>query len=253
MNILSANKVKKTYTTFTGAVKVEALRNIDFEVRTGEFVAIMGESGAGKTTLLNILALLDRPTSGEILIEGRSTLKMSDKEIARFRRDQLGFVFQDFNLIDTFQIRENIYLPLVLAGVPKAEMDRRIVPIAESLGITALLEKYPYEISGGEKQRVAVARAVITQPKLLLADEPTGALDSRTAKELLAIFRKLNGEGQTIVMVTHSTFAASHAERVLFIRDGEIFHQIFRGDDSNENFNRRISDSLTALSSEVSR
>ena len=207
----------------------------------------MGESGSGKTTLLNLLAALDKPTSGSILLDGKDITKIKESALATFRRDNLGFVFQDFNLLDTFTVEDNIYLPLVLAGNAYEEMHSRLIPIAAQLGITELLKKYPYEISGGQKQRTAVARALITSPKLLLADEPTGALDSKATTELLELFASINQNGQTILMVTHSVKAASHAGRVLFIKDGEVFHQVYRGDNTNEQLYQIISDTLTML------
>lgn len=247
MAILSVSNVKKTYTTRFGGNQVQALKNVSFEVEEGEYVAIMGESGSGKTTLLNILAAIDKPTSGQILLEGRDISKIKESERAAFRRDNLGFVFQEFNLLDTFSLQDNIFLPLVLAGTPHQEMEKRLAPIAKQLGITSLLQKYPYEVSGGQKQRAAAARALITNPKLLLADEPTGALDSKATDELLRLFRAINDNGQTILMVTHSVKAASHAGRVLFIRDGEVFHQIYRGTDTDEQLYQKISDTLTLL------
>lgn len=247
MNMLDVKEVKKIYTTRFGGNKVTALTDVNFSVEEGEYVAIMGESGAGKTTLLNILASLDKPTSGEVLLNGKNMVTIKEKEISAFRRDNLGFVFQDFNLLDTFSIKDNIFLPLVLAGVPHDEMNRRIQPIANKLGIEEILEKFPYEISGGQKQRAAVARALITKPKLLLADEPTGALDSKAAGQLLKIFKEVNNVGQTILMVTHSIRAASHAGRVLFIKDGEVFHQIYRGNSSNDELFQKISDTLTRI------
>lgn len=247
MNILEVKEVKKIYTTRFGGNKVTALTDVNFSVEEGEYVAIMGESGAGKTTLLNILASLDKPTSGEVLLNGKNMVTIKEKEISAFRRDNLGFVFQDFNLLDTFSIKDNIFLPLVLAGVPHEEMHRRIQPIANKLGIEEILAKFPYEISGGQKQRAAVARALITGPKLLLADEPTGALDSKAAGQLLKIFRNVNDAGQTILMVTHSIRAASHAKRVLFIKDGEVFHQIYRGNSTNDELFQKISDTLTRI------
>lgn len=247
MSILEVSHVKKIYTTRFGGSKVQALTDVCFEVQQGEYVAIMGESGSGKTTLLNILAALDRPTAGEITLDGRKLSTIREAEIARFRRDHLGFVFQDFNLLDTFSVQDNIFLPLVLAGKQYPEMQARLAPIARQLGISELLGKYPYEISGGQKQRAAVARALITSPKLILADEPTGALDSRSADELLRLFGEINRGGQTILMVTHSVRAASHASRVLFIKDGEVFHQIYRGDSSEEALYQKISDTLTML------
>ncbi len=247
MTILSVQHVQKIYTTRFGGNRVQALSDVSFQVERGEYVAIMGESGSGKTTLLNVLAALDRPTSGDVVLNGRSLNSIGEKEIAAFRRDNLGFVFQDFNLLDTFSLRDNIYLPLVLAGRSVMEMEAAISPVAKLLGIGGILEKYPYEVSGGQKQRAAVARALITSPQLILADEPTGALDSRSTDQLLELFSQVNARGQTILMVTHSVKAASHASRVLFIRDGALFHQIYRGESSNEELYQKISDSLTLL------
>lgn len=247
MSILEVTNLKKIYTSRFGGNKVEALKNVSFAVEQGEYVAIMGESGSGKTTLLNILAALDRATSGNVLLNGKELSKVKEAKIAEFRRDNLGFVFQDFNLLDTFTLEDNIYLPLVLAGRGYKEMSNRLKPIAAQLGISELLKKYPYEVSGGQKQRAAVARALITNPKLILADEPTGALDSRATDELLRLFSEINQKGQTILMVTHSVKAASHAGRVLFIKDGEVFHQIYRGNSSNEQLYQKISDTLTML------
>ena len=235
------------YSTRFGGNKVQALSNVTFSVEEGEFVAIMGESGSGKTTLLNILASLDRPTSGEVLLEGKNIVHLTEKEISAFRRKNLGFVFQDFNLLDTFSLRDNIYLPLVLIGEDYREMEQKIRPIAQALKITELLDKFPYEVSGGQKQRAAVARALITNPKLILADEPTGALDSKAASALLSVFGEINAEGQTILMVTHSAQAASHASRVLFIKDGEVFHQIYKGSKSRQEMYQMIADTLTIL------
>ena len=226
---------------------MEALKNVTFKVDAGEYVAVMGESGSGKTTLLNILAALDKPTGGSVVLDGKELSAVGDAALAAFRRDNLGFVFQDFNLLDTLTVEDNIYLPLVLAGKKYPEMNGRMLPVAGRLGITDILKKYPYEISGGQKQRCAVARALITAPKLVLADEPTGALDSKATDELLRLFGEINRLGQTILMVTHSVRAASTAGRVLFIRDGEVFHQLYRGDGSDEQFYRRISDTLTLL------
>ena len=247
MTLLEVKNLKKTYVTRFGSDKVNALTNISFSVESGEFIAIMGESGSGKTTLLNILATLDKPTGGEVLLDGGSTLKIPEKKLASFRRDNLGFVFQDFNLLDTFSLRDNIYLPLVLAGKKHQELDELIIPIAYKLGITEVLDKFPYEVSGGQKQRCAVARAIITKPRIILADEPTGALDSHSADSLLEVFRDINADGQTVLMVTHSVKAASCAGRVLFLRDGEIFHQIYRGERSNEEMFAVISDTLTTM------
>ena len=247
MSILEVNGLKKIYTTRFGGSKVEALKNVNFTVEKGEYVAIMGESGSGKTTLLNILAALDKPTAGKVILDGIDLSKLKESAVASFRRDNLGFVFQDFNLLDNFSAEDNIYLPLVLAGRSYAEMSAKLRPIAADLGIATLLKKYPYELSGGQKQRVAVARALITSPKLILADEPTGALDSKATDELLRRFADINSEGQTILMVTHSVKAASHAGRVLFIKDGEVFHQIYRGECNDEQLYQKIADTLTLL------
>ncbi len=247
MSILNVSGVQKVYTTRFGGNKVEALKSVTFSVEQGDYVAIMGESGSGKTTLLNILAALDKPTSGTVLLDGKDLSKIKESQVAAFRRDNLGFVFQEFNLLDTFSIEDNIYLPLVLAGKHYKEMKERLQPIAAYLGITELMKKYPYEISGGQKQRVAVARALITNPRLLLADEPTGALDSKATDELLHLFSEINRTGQTILMVTHSIKAASRAGRVLFIKDGEVFHQIYRGNNTDNHMYQMISDTLTIL------
>ena len=247
MALLDVKNVKKIYTTRFGGNQVEALHNVSFSVEAGEYVAIMGESGSGKTTLLNILAALDKPTGGKVYLKGNDLGKIREKEMAAFRRQNLGFVFQDFNLLDTLTLKDNIFLPLVLSGVKPKEMELRLKPIAQKLGIEQLLEKYPYEVSGGQKQRAAVARALITKPELILADEPTGALDSKATDSLLTLFNQINEDGQTIVMVTHSTKAASHANRVLFIKDGEVFHQLYRGNLTNEQMYAKISDTLTVL------
>lgn len=247
MAILEVNNLKKVYTTRLGGNQVEALKNLSFSVEEGEYVAIMGESGSGKTTLLNILAALDKPTSGQVILNGKNIVDIREKEISAFRRENLGFVFQDFNLLDNFSLKDNIVLPLVLSGVDYKEMERRITPIAAQLGILDILGKYPYEVSGGQKQRAAVARALIIKPELVLADEPTGALDSKATEDLLTLFNKINERGQTIFMVTHSTKAASHARRVLFIKDGEVFHQIYRGNLTSEELYAKISDTLTML------
>ena len=249
MSLLQVQHVKKIYTTRFGGQQVRALSDVNFEVEVGEFVAIMGESGSGKTTLLNIVATLDKPSAGKILLLQQDMAGIPDAKRAAFRRDHLGFVFQDFNLLDTFSVRDNILLPLVLARVPLAEMELRLQPLAEQLQLQGILQQYPYEISGGQKQRTAIARALITKPKILLADEPTGALDSRTSENLLQLFRQINQNGQTILMVTHSTKAASHANRVLFIKDGTVYHQLYRTEQPQELFYQKIADSLTVLSS----
>lgn len=247
MEILSVSNLKKVYTTRFGGNQVQALKNINFSVDKGEYVAVMGESGSGKTTLLNILAALDKPTAGNVLLNGVNLSTVKEKEISSFRREHLGFVFQDFNLLDNFSLKDNIYLPLVLAGKKHNEMETKLRPIAKMLGIEQIIEKYPYEVSGGQKQRAAVARALITDPRLILADEPTGALDSRAASDLLSMFNEVNQEGQTILMVTHSAQAASHASRVLFIKDGQVFHQIYRGTKTRQEMYQMIADTLTIL------
>lgn len=247
MSILEVNGIQKIYSGRFGGNKVEALKNVTFSVEQGEYVAIMGESGSGKTTLLNILAALDKPTAGTVMLEGKALSEIRESRIATFRRDNLGFVFQEFNLLDTFTLEDNIYLPLVLSGIPHAEMQNRLLPIAKQLRIDDILKKYPYEVSGGQKQRAAVARALITNPRLILADEPTGALDSKATDDLLRLFGEINQTGQTILMVTHSVKAASHASRVLFIKDGEVFHQIYRGAHTGEQLYQMISDTLTIL------
>ena len=247
MSLLEVKHLKKVYTTRFGGVKAEALVDVEFSVESGEYVAIMGESGSGKTTLLNILAALDKPTSGSVMLDGQDMAKIPDGRMAAYRRDNLGFVFQDFNLLDTFSLQDNILLPLVLSGRGYPEMLQSLQPLAGKLGIGEILGKYPYEVSGGQKQRAAVARALITGPKLILADEPTGALDSRATDSLLRLFNEINREGQTILMVTHSTKAASHAGRVLFIKDGQVFHQLYRGNSSNDEMYQKISDTLTLI------
>lgn len=247
MSLLEVRNLKKVYTTRLGSNQVQALGNVNFSVEAGEYVAIMGESGSGKTTLLNILAALDRPTAGEILLNGRNLVEIKNKELSSFRRNNLGFVFQDFNLLDTFSLKDNIFLPLVLSCEKYQQMQGKLEPIARKLNITNILEKYPYEVSGGQKQRAAVARALITEPQLILADEPTGALDSKSTDQLLDLFQDINEDGQTILMVTHSTKAASRAKRVLFIKDGEMFHQIYKANMTDEEMYTKISNTLTVL------
>ena len=247
MSILEVNGLKKVYSTRLGGNKVEALKNVNFSVEEGEYVAIMGESGSGKTTLLNILAALDKPTAGSVKLDGMELFDIRESDVAQFRRDKLGFVFQEFNLLDTFTVEDNIFLPLVLAGKSYDEMRTRMIPVAKRLGIGEILKKYPFELSGGQKQRAAVARAIITNPRIVLADEPTGALDSRSTDELLKLFDELNRSGQTVLMVTHSVKAASTASRVLFIKDGEVYHQIYRGESSSQQLYQKISDTLTML------
>ena len=247
MPILQVSNVKKIYTTRFGGAQVQALSDVTFSVEKGEYVAIMGESGSGKTTLLNILAALDKPTSGQVLLNGMDIVAIREKDIAAFRRDNLGFVFQDFNLLDTFSIQDNIFLPMVLAGKKYDEIKQRLDPIAHRLGIWELLKKFPFEVSGGQKQRAAIARAIITQPQLILADEPTGALDSRSAGQIMDIFSDINRDGQTILMVTHSLQAACRAGRVLFIKDGQVFHQIYRGSMSDDDLYQAVSQTLAQL------
>ena len=253
MALLHVNELKKVYTTRLGGAKITALNGVNFTVEEGEFVAIMGESGSGKTTLLNILAGLDKPTSGQVFLNMRDIVSLNEKEISAFRRDHLGFVFQDFNLLDTLSLQDNIFLPVVLAGKKYDEMKQRIDPIAHRLGIWELLQKFPYEVSGGQKQRAAIARAIITRPELLLADEPTGALDSRSAGQILDIFADLNRSGQTILMVTHSLQAACRAGRVLFIQDGQVYHQIYRGTMNDDQLYQAVSATLTQLATSHER
>ncbi len=250
MVLLDVKNLKKIYTTRMGGNKVQALQDVSFSVEQGEYVAIMGESGSGKTTLLNIMASLDKPTGGQVILAGKNMADIKQKELCAFRRDNLGFVFQDFNLLDTLSLKDNIFLPLVLAGCEAGRMEERLQPLAKKLGIEPLLEKYPYEVSGGQKQRAAVARALITKPQILLADEPTGALDSRASDKLLRIFADVNADGQTILMVTHSIQAASRAGRVMFIKDGCVFNQIYRGQLNDDEMYRKISDTLTILQTE---
>lgn len=247
MALLEAKNIRKVYATRFGGNQVQALTDVSFTVDEGEYVAIMGESGSGKTTLLNILAALDRPTSGTVLLDGKDISAIRENQLAAFRRDQLGVVFQDFNLLDTFSLKDNILLPLVLQGMNWREMEANLLPIANQLRIANLLEKYPYEVSGGQKQRAAVCRALITHPRLILADEPTGALDSRATDALLDVFQQINQTGQTLLMVTHSVKAASRAGRILFIRDGQVYHQLYRGEMTNEQFYEKISDALTVM------
>ena len=249
MTLLDVQHVQKTYHTRFGGQAVQALKDIHFSIEAGEYVAIMGESGSGKTTLLNILALLDQPTQGLVYLNGQDTTTIKQADVAAFRRNELGFVFQDFNLLDTLSVKDNMILPLVLSNQPAKQMDSRVKPVANLLGIGDLLDKFPYELSGGQQQRVAIGRAIITQPSLLLADEPTGALDSKSSAMILDQFEAINRQGQTILMVTHSTTAASKAKRVLFIRDGILYHQLFRGDKTDTAFFQQISDTLTAMAS----
>lgn len=248
MGLLEISHLQKIYSSKLSKQKVLALEDVSFEVEKGEFIAIMGESGAGKSTLLNILATLDTPTSGSVTLNGEQFSHLKEKALAQFRREHLGFIFQDFNLMNTLSVEDNIYLPMVLSRKPYEQMKSRLAILAPALGISNLLQKYPYELSGGQKQRVAVARAIITEPDILLADEPTGALDSQSSASLLKLFQQLNQNGQTILMVTHSTMAASKANRIIFIRDGHLFHQLYRGHLNDEELYKRISDTITLMS-----
>ena len=245
--MLEVQNIKKIYRSRFGKNELEALKSINFTVEAGEYIAIMGESGSGKTTLLNILALLDRPTSGKVILMGKDLQEIKDSEMAKFRRENLGFVFQDFNLLDNFTVKENILLPLVLSDEKISVMEEKLLKTAKKLNVSDLLNKYPYEISGGQKQRTAIARALISDPKILLADEPTGALDSNNTRELLKVFKDLNQDGETILMVTHSIMAASEAKRVLFIKDGEIYHQIYRGERTSLDMQKKIADTMQML------
>lgn len=247
MVLLDVQHLQKVYQTRFFASQVEALKDIHFTVEKGEYVAIMGESGSGKSTLLNILAMLDKPTQGRVFLNGVDTQTIKNKDASAFRREKLGFVFQDFNLLDTLSVKDNVLLPLVLSRLPIQEMNKRQKEVLDSLDITRLQNKMPYEISGGQQQRVAVARAIITQPEILLADEPTGALDSKSSATLLDIFDQINERGQTLLVVTHSTTAASRAKRVLFIKDGMLYNQIFKGERSTQEMFQLISDTLTLM------
>lgn len=251
MALLEVMNVHKTYTGRFGSQSVKALNGVDFRVEKGEYVAIMGESGSGKTTLLNLLAAFDQSTDGDIKLEGRSLNDIEYDQLADFRREYLGFVFQDFNLLDNFSLEDNILLPLVLANQTYSAMQKQLQPIVEKLAIADVIKKYPYEVSGGQKQRAAIARAIINHPTLILADEPTGALDSSSSAKLMTVFEQLNREGQTILMVTHSVRAASSADRVLFIKDGVIFHQLYRGEMTDDAMYQTISESLILLAGKV--
>jgi putative ABC transport system ATP-binding protein len=244
--ILKANQLKKIYgakgNLFT------AIEEIDLEVSKGEFVGIMGPSGAGKSTLLNILATIDQPTSGDLFIDGESILHMKEDEVSSFRRDKLGFIFQDYNLLDTLTVKENILLPLALAKINVKELETRVHQVTGKFGIQSILEKYPYQISGGQKQRTAAARAIVANPSLVLADEPTGALDSKSATDLLESLKELSEQDEaTILLVTHDAFAASYCQRVLFIKDGRLFTELVKGKGSRKEFFNKIMDVLSAL------
>lgn len=246
MQLLHLNHIQRTYNE-NSSHPVKALKDISFDVNPGDYIAIMGESGAGKSTLLNIIATLEKANAGEALLNGQDLNDLTTDEAAKYRREHLGFIFQHFNLLDSLSNRDNIYLPLVLARAPINEMDQRLDPLAQSLGITKIIDRYPSEVSGGQQQRIAIARALITHPDLLLADEPTGALDSNTSNEILHLFDTVNQNGQTIIMVTHSAAAASHAKRTLFIKDGQIYHELFRGDKSFKDYQEQISKTMMTL------
>lgn len=245
--LLEINHLEKVFRTRFSKEVTRALQDVDFKVDENEFIAIMGESGSGKTTLLNILATLEKPTKGSVILNGKEITKIKENQLAEFRLNNLGFVFQDFNLLDTLSVKDNIFLPLVLGRVNYQEMENRLATLAPKLHIEDLLAKRPFELSGGQKQRVAIARSLITNPQLLLADEPTAALDYRNSEDILNLFEDINNDGQTLLMVTHSANAASHAKRVLFIKDGRIFHQIYRGNKTNQEFSKDISLAMSAL------
>ncbi|MHA6602689.1 ABC transporter ATP-binding protein [Aerococcus urinae] len=246
--LLDVIHLEKTYGHGGNATK--ALRDVTFQAEAGEFVAIMGESGSGKSTLLNIIATLDKATGGQVFLNGQALAALGESDLAAFRRQELGFVFQDFNMLNTFNNRDNILLPLVLSNTDYSEMERRLAKLAPLLGIEDLLDKYPYQISGGQQQRVAIGRAIITQPSLILADEPTGALDSKNSEATMKLFTRLNQQGLTIFMVTHSLRCAAYAKRVLFIKDGIVSHEIYRGEDSLADFQEKIANSLSFLNRE---
>lgn len=249
--ILKIDKIEKYYGSRSSLTK--ALDNVSLEIENQEFVAIMGASGSGKTTLLNCISTIDKVTSGHIIMNGKDITKLKGNELNKFRRDELGFIFQDFNLLDTLTCYENIALALTIQNVKFKEIDNRVKDIAKKLGILEILKKYPYQISGGQKQRVASARAVITNPKLVLADEPTGALDSKSARQLLQVFEVLNQQLKTtILLITHDAFSASYANRVVFIKDGKVFHEIYKGSDTRKAFFDKIIDVVTLLGGDVS-
>lgn len=245
MNILELNNVRKVYKTKN--VETVALKDVNFSVEKNEFIAIMGESGSGKTTLLNVISTLDKQTNGKVVLNGQDISTLKESEVAKFRREKLGFVFQDFNLLDIFSNKDNIFLPMVLSDYKPKEMEKRLSEIQGLLGIESFVGKYPYEVSGGQKQRIAIARALITKPDLILADEPTGALDSKSSEMILDLFTKINKLGQTILMVTHSVKAASFSNRVIFIKDGVVFHEIYKGNSDNNEFMQRINESLSVI------
>ena len=246
MTLLNLQHVQRVYNP-NSTNPVMALKDITHKVEEGEYVAIMGESGAGKSTLLNIIATLEQATNGQAILNRQDLRRLSKDDAARYRREHLGFVFQHFNLLDSLSNRDNIYLPLILAKTPVATMEERIKPLIDRLRINNIIDRFPSEISGGQQQRIAIARALITHPALLLADEPTGALDSNTSNEILELFDEVNINGQTIIMVTHSAAAASHAKRTLFIKDGRIYHELYRGDLSLKDYQQQISQTMMTL------
>lgn len=249
-NVLEVKNIEKYYGNKSNLTK--AIDNISFTVKEGEFIGIMGASGSGKTTLLNCISTIDRVTSGKILINNQDITKLKGNNLNKFRREELGFIFQDFNLLDTLTARENIALALTIQKVNAKEIDKKVEKVASQLGITDILNKYPYQISGGQKQRVASARAIITNPKLILADEPTGALDSKSARQLLENLEALNNDfNATILMVTHDSFTASYANRILFIKDGKIFNELVKGEDTRKQFFEKIIEVQTLLGGEL--
>ena len=253
MNLLEVTGLKKVYTQRLGAKPNVALRNVSFSAAKGEYIAIMGESGSGKTTLLNCISTIDMVSAGHIYLDGTDVTEINEKQIARFRRENLGFRFQDFNLLDTLTISENIALALTINKVPAGEIDGRVREMAGKLNITDILDKYPYQVSGGQKQRCACARASINQPKLILADEPTGALDSHSSQMLLSTIQSINEDlGATILMVTHDAFSASYCSRILFLKDGRIFHELVRGEKERRAFLNEILDVMTLTGGERS-
>jgi putative ABC transport system ATP-binding protein len=248
MEVLNIENLKKVYGSKFGGIKYVALEDINLKVASGEFIAIMGPSGSGKTTLLNVISTIDKPTSGSIFIDGKDISKLKEPNLSSFRREKLGFVFQDFNLLDTMTIKENIVLPLALSKTPYDTIIKKLTDITTKLGIENILSKHPFEVSGGQKQRAAAARAIITDPSLVLADEPTGSLDSKASKEVLNCFEYLNDKNNaTILMVTHDAFAASYCKRVIFIKDGSLFNEIYKGDMSRKNFYHNILKILSAI------
>jgi putative ABC transport system ATP-binding protein len=248
MEVLNIENLKKVYGSKFGGVKYTALDNIGLKVNAGEFVAIMGPSGSGKTTLLNVISTIDKPTSGTVLIDGKDITKLKEPQLSTFRREKLGFIFQDFNLLDNMTLKENIVLPLALAKAPYDLIEKRLQEITTKLGINEILNKHPYEVSGGQKQRAAAARAIISNPALILADEPTGALDSKSSKELLNALEYLNEKNNaTILMVTHDSFAASFCKRVIFIKDGKLFNEIYKGDTLRKEFYQKLLKVLAAM------